>query len=58
MDRQADGQADRQVLTSAVDHVAFVGSVQRPAVVLTVVQVVPTGSRTNAEHANLNDNAQ
>ena len=42
-----------QILTSTVDHVAFVGFVQRPTVVLAVIQVVPTAHRTNTANTQL-----
>lgn len=44
---------DRQILTSTFDHVVFVGSVQRPTVVLAVVQVVPATGRNNAANTHL-----
>lgn len=40
-------------LTSAGDHVVLVGLVQRPAVVLAVVQVVPATGRANAANTHL-----
>lgn len=43
----------RVALTPAVDHVVLVGSVQRPAVVLAVVQVVPATRRTDAANTHL-----
>ncbi len=42
-----------QILTSTVDHVVFVGSVQRPAVVLAVVQVMPATRRTSTANTHL-----
>ena len=40
-------------LTSTVDHVEFIGFVQGPAVVLAVVQVVPTTCRSHAANTHL-----
>lgn len=40
-------------LTSTVDHVVLVGPVQRPTVVLAVVQIVPAKHQTNTTNRHL-----
>lgn len=42
-----------ELVTSTVDHVAFVGFVQRPTVVLAVVQVMPATGLSHAANTHL-----